>query len=176
MGNIEKDITININKDDYVLTNAVIDPSTRNNINTYIVKENVPISFNLANADMNREGVSLRNYYYKRVKNKNTIIRCCDMVYPSGKSITIIPVRTYERLLSKNRLYNSLIIIKLEYDVKAIQFGSVENNERVNKSEEFAFKIVSEDEFNMYKKMEDEKKTKDEYENGEIKRPKKRDN
>ena len=173
MGNTEKDITININKDDYVLTNAVIDPSTKNNINTYIVKDNVSISFNLANADMNRDGVSLRNYYYRKVKNKNTIIRCCDMVYPSGKLISVIPNRTYERLSSKRRLDSCLIIIRLEYDIKAIQFGPVTNDERVNKSEEFAFKIVSEDEFNMYKKMEEEKIKKDE--GNEIKRPRKHD-
>ena len=96
------------------------------------------------------------------------------MIYPSGKLINIIPFRTYEKLTSKNRLSSCLIIIKLEYDVKAIQFGPVTNNERVNKSTEFAFKFVSEDEFNMYKKMEEEKKVEDE--SGEIKRPKRQRN
>lgn len=123
---------------------------------------------------MNREGVSLRNFYYRKIRNKNTLIRCCDMVYPSGKLITVVPSRTYNRLLSKNRLGSCLIIIRLEYDIKAIQFGPVTNDERVNKFAEFAFKIVSEDEFNMYKKMEEEKKIKDE--SGEITRPKKPSN
>lgn len=128
------------------------------------------ISFNLANADMNREGVVLRNLYYKKYKNRNTLNRCCDMIYPSGKEISIIPSYTYNRLKSKKWLGNSLIIFKFEYDVKALQFGTENNDERINKSLEFAFKIVSEDEYNMYKKMEEEKikKTND----NEIKRPK----
>lgn len=170
MGNIEKDITINLKDNEYVLTNAVIDPYTKNNISTYIVKGNVPISFNLANADMNREGVKLRVFYYRKLKNRNTLNRCCDIVYPSGKEINIIPSFTYEKLKSKNWLSNCIIIIRLEYDIKALQFGPVKNDVRVNKSAEFAFKIVSEDEFNMYKKMEEEKIV--EEENGEIKRPK----
>ena len=142
MGNIEKDITINLKDNEYVLTNAVIDPSTKNNISTYIVKGNVPISFNLANADMNRDGVNLRVFYYRKIKNRNTINRCCDIVYPSGKEINIIPSFTYDRLKAKNWLSNCLIIIRLEYDIKAIQFGPVKNDERVNKSAEFAVKTA----------------------------------
>ena len=49
MGNIDDDITVNLKNNEYVLTNAVINPVTNNNISTYIVKDNVPISFNLVN-------------------------------------------------------------------------------------------------------------------------------
>ena len=71
MGNIDDDITVNLKNNEYVLTNAVIDPVTKNNISTYIVKDNVPISFNLVNNDILRENVHILNFYYRTYKNKH---------------------------------------------------------------------------------------------------------
>lgn len=173
MGNIEDDITVNLKDSEYVLTNAVIDPVTKNNISTYIVKSNVPISFNLANADINRESVKILNFYYRNYKNKNLIIRCFEGVYTGGTDVNVIPMQTYDYLTTKKKLNNCLIMYKLNYDVKPIQFGPTKNEDVINKSVEFAFKIVSDEEFDMYKKMEEEKEivTNDE---GVIKRPRKR--
>ena len=157
MGNIEDDITVNLKNNDYVLTNAVINPVTKNNISTYMVKNNVPISFNLANADISRETVHLLNFYYKPYKNKNLLIRCYESIYSGGKDINVLPNQVYEYLSSKKKLSNNIIIFRLNYNVKPIQFGPTKSEESINKSVEFAFKIVSDEEFEMYKKMEEEK-------------------
>lgn len=170
MGNIDDDITVNLKNNDYVLTNAVIDPVTKNNISTYMVKKNVPISFNLANADINRESVHLLNFYYRTYKNKNLIIRCYESIYPGGKDINVLPSQVYDYLDAKKKLGNNLIIFRLNYNVKPMQFGPTKSEEIVNKSIEFAFKIVSDEEFEMYKKIEEERHIE---EDGVIKRPKK---
>ena len=144
---------------------------TKNNISTYIVKNNVPISFNLANADINRESVHLLNFYYKTYKNKNLIIRCYESIYPGGKEVSVLPSQVYDYLESKKKLSNNLILFRLTYNVKPIQFGPTKNDEWVNKSIDFAFKIVTDEEFEMYKKMEEEKHL--EEDETVIRRPKK---
>ena len=144
---------------------------TKNNISTYIVKNNVPISFNLANADINRESVHLLNFYYKTYKNKNLIIRCYESIYPGGKEVSVLPSQVYDYLESKKKLSNNLILFRLTYNVKPIQFGPTKNDELVNKSIDFAFKIVTDEEFEMYKKMEEEKHL--EEDETVIRRPKK---
>lgn len=174
MGNIEDDITVNLKDNEYVLTDAVINPVTKNNISTYMVKNNVPISFNLANADINRDSVHLQNYYYRTYKNKNLTIRCFDGIYVGGKDVNVLPSQVYDYLESKKKLNNNLIMLKLNYSVKPLQFGPTNDENAVNKSVEFAFKIVSDEEFEMYRKMEEEKH-KEENET-EIRRPRKQKN
>ena len=173
MGNIEEDITVNLKDNDYVLTNAVIDPVSKNNIRTYMVKNNVPISFNLANADINRDSVYLSNFYYRTYKNKNLIIKCYEAMYHGGKDVNVLPTRVYDYLDSKKKSNINIIVFRLNYNVKPIQFGPVKNDEAISKSVEFAFKIVSDEEFDMYKKMEE---TKNEEEEKVIKRPKRQKN
>ena len=174
MGNIDDDITVNLKDNEYVLTNAVIDPVTKNNISTYIVKDNVPISFNLANNDIVRDHVHILNFYYRNYKNKNLIIRCFEGTYVGGKDINLIPYKTYEYLSTKKGLNDYLIIIRLNYNIKQNQFGPINEDESTVKTIEFAFKIVSNEEFEMYKKMEAEKEKNKDEEGGVIKRPRKR--
>ena len=173
MGNIEEDITVNLKDNEYVLTNAVIDPVSKNNISTYMVKNNVPISFNLVNTDINRDNVHLSNFYYKIYKNKNLIIRCYESIYHGGKVLNVLPTQVYDRLDAKKKANINLIIFRLNYNLKPMQLESDNNEEEINKSLEFAFKIVSDEEFEMYKKMEEEKNKEDET---EIKRPRKQKN
>ena len=170
MGNMDEDITVNLKDNEYLLTNAVIDPVTKNNISTYMVKKNVPISFNLANADINRSSVHLSNFYYRTYKNKNLIIRCFETIYQGGKDVNVLPTQVYDYLDSKKKSNINLIVFRLNYNVKPIQFGPTKSEESINKSVEFAFKIVSDEEFDMYKKMEEEKNKEKE---NVIRRPKK---
>lgn len=172
MGNMDEDITVNLKNNEYVLTNAVIDPVTKSNISTYIVKDNVPISFNLVNNDINRDNVHILNFYYRTYKNKSLIIRCFEGTYAGGKDINVMPYKTYEYLAAKKGLNDYLIIFRLNYSVTTNQFGPRNEDENPVKTMEFAFKIVSDEEFEMYKKMEAEKNIDEE--NGVIKRPKKR--
>ncbi len=176
MGNMDDDITVNLKNNEYVLTNAVIDPVTKNNISTYIVKDNVPISFNLVNNDILRENVHILNFYYRTYKNKSLIIRCFEGTYVGGKDINLIPLKTYEYLSTKKGLNDYLIIFRLNYNIKQNQFGPRNEDENPVKTAEFAFKIVSNEEFDMYKKMEVEKEKNKYEEDGVIKRPRKRNN
>ncbi len=174
MGNIDDDITVNLKNNEYVLTNAVINPVTNNNISTYIVKDNVPISFNLVNNDINRDNVHILNFYYKNYKNKSLIIRCFEGTYVGGKDINVIPNKIYEYLTDKKGLNDYLIIFRLNYSIRQNQFGPINEDENPVKNMEFAFKIVSSEEFDMYKKMEAEREKNNIEESGVIKRPKKR--
>ena len=102
----------------------------------------------------------LKNFYYSTVKNKNVKIRCIDKLYFGGTDIQIVPEAAYSILKATNRLNNCLFIFQLDYTVN-------ENNGPTDKSIQYAFKIVSEKEFNMYKDMENAARAKD------IIRPKK---
>ena len=147
IGNEEADITINVNEHEYVLTNAVIDPLTKGNLITYIFKEeDVPISFNLPNTKMLPDKTILKIFYYRQIKNKNIKVRCLDKVYKSGTNINLMPINIYNILKATNRLYNSIIIYQFDYVL-------YENDEESNKTMQFAFKIVSEKEFDMYKEI-----------------------
>lgn len=142
----------------------MIDPFTKDNIFTYIVKENVPISFNLVNVKMNPRQAILRNFYYRTVRNKNIKIRCLDTIYFGGNKINIVPNEAFSVLKATNRLNGCIFIFQFEYDL-------VENNKINNKVMQFAFKIVSEKEYKMYEDMEIFNKIKEK--NEKIIRPKK---
>lgn len=94
------------------MTNAVIDPFSKSNLYTYIVKENVPISFNLVNINMTSGYALLKNYYYRTVKNRNVKIRCLDTLYFGGTDIHIVPSVAYGVLKATNRLNNCLFIFQ----------------------------------------------------------------
>lgn len=162
----EPDVTVNIINSEYVLTNAVLDPTTKGNIETYIVKDNVDTVFSLLHGTEERGKALLHNYYYTTFKNKNLIIRCFDTMYFGGTAINIVPQKIYDILKVTNKLEECLFIFELEYEVKN------ETNELENKTKKYAFKIVSDREYDMYKNME---KPVEEEENGVIKRPKKRE-
>ena len=143
------DITINLKDNDYVLTNAVIDPFTKNNIYTYIVKDNVPVSFNLVSSKMSPRQALLRIFYYRTIKNKNIKIRCLDTLYSGGKDISIVPDEAFSVLKATNRLNGCTFIFSFDYKV-------VDKDEQiVDKTLQYAFKIVSEREYKMYKDMEE---------------------
>lgn len=132
-----------------MLTNAVIDPFTKSNIFTYIVKENVSISFNLVNTNMYPRQALLKLYYYRIVKNKSVKIRCLDTLYSGGDEISIVPDSAFSILKATNRLNGCIFIFNFEYKVANI------DSKIVDKSIQYAFKIVSDREFKMYKDMED---------------------
>lgn len=148
-GNEGLDITINFKNNDYVLTNAVIDPFSKNNIYTYIVKENVPVSFNLVNVNVSPRQALLKIFYYRTIKNKNIKIRCLDTFYAGGHDISIVPDAAYSVLKATNRLNGCLFIFQFEYTMVG------EEDKIEDKTIQYAFKIVSDREYNMYKEMEE---------------------
>ena len=147
--NKELDININLKENDYVLTSAVIDPFTKSNISTYIVKDNAEISFTLSNMSMQPFEALLRNYYYRTLNNKSIKIRCLDTLYFSGTNINIVPNAAYSILKATNRLNGCIFIFQFDYKVLD------ENNNIIDKTLNYAFKIVSDREFKMYKDMEE---------------------
>ena len=127
----------------------MIDPFTKSNIYTYIVRENVPISFNLVNTNMSPRQALLRIFYYRTIKNKNIKIRCLDTIYVGGKDISIVPEDAFTVLKATNRLNSCIFIFNFEYKV-------VNKDKQIaDKSVQYAFKIVSDREFKMYKDMEE---------------------
>lgn len=132
-----------------MLTNAVIDPFTKSNIYTYIVKENVSVSFNLVNTNMMPREALLKLFYYRTIKNKSVKIRCLDTLYLGGNDISIVPDDAYSILKATNRLNGCIFIFNFEYKL-ADKDGKI-----YDKSIQYAFKIVSEREFRMYKDMEE---------------------
>lgn len=131
------------------MTNAVIDPFTKNNIYTYIVKENVPISFNLVSTQMDPRQALLRIFYYRNIKNKNVKIRCLDTIYFGGNDIKIVPEAVFSILKATNRLHGCIFIFNFEYKVVD------DSKQIVDKTLQYAFKIVSDREYKMYKDMEE---------------------
>ena len=147
------------------MTNAVIDPFTMNNIYTYIVTENVPISFNLVNVNMDPRQALLRIYYYRTIKNKNVKIRCLDTLYNGGIDISIVPSDAFSVLKATNRLHGCIFVFQFDYKI-------VENYGKIaDKSIQYSFKIVSDREYKMYKDMEEFNAVK--LHNESIVRPKK---
>lgn len=132
-----------------MLTNAVIDPFTKSNIYTYIVRENVPISFNLVNTNMSPRQALLKIYYYRSIKNKNIKIRCLDTLYSSGKDINIVPEAAFTVLKATNRLNACIFIFNFEYKIVD------KDKQIVDKTIQYSFKIVSDREYKMYKDMEE---------------------
>ena len=151
---------------EYVFTNAVIDPITKNNIETYIVKDNTHVVFNLLNNIKEASEVTLHNYYYRMFRSKNIKIRCLDTLYFGGTAVEIIPQKTYNVLKLTNKLDACLFIFQFNYSIN-------KNGVLENKEIKYAFKIVSEKEYDMYKNME---KPVVNIESGEIKRPRKKEN
>ena len=149
------------------MTNAVIDPFSKNNIYTYIVKENVPISFNLVNSKMSPRQALLKIFYYRTIKNKHIKIRCLDTFYAGGNDISIVPDAAFSVLKATNRLNGCLFIFQFEYKM-------VGEDEKIeDKTLQYAFKIVSDREYNMYKEMEEFNRIK--AHNDSIIRPKKQE-
>ena len=132
-----------------MLTNAVIDPFTKSNIYTYIVNENVPISFNLVNTNMNPRQALLKIFYYRTIKNKNIKIRCLDTLYLGGGDIKIVPDAAFNVLKATHRLNSCIFIFNFEYKVVNA------DKQIVDKSIQYAFKIVSDREYKLYKDMEE---------------------
>ncbi|MBO6119167.1 MAG: hypothetical protein J6P02_01730 [Lachnospiraceae bacterium] len=112
------------------------------------MKENVPISFNLVSERMNPRQALLKIFYYRTIKNKNVKIRCLDTFYFGGTDISIVPEVAYSVLKATNRLHSCIFIFYFEYKV-AENDGKI-----VDKNIQYAFKIVSDREFEMYKNME----------------------
>lgn len=151
------------------MTNAVIDPSTKDNIETYIVKDNIPIVFSLLNENMQPRQAILRNYYYTTFDGKNIKIRCLDTSYFGGTLIRIAPESIYEVLKVTNRLDDCLFIFEFEYVIK----NRGVDERRLKK---FAFKIASDKEYEMYQNIEKPLDIDDSPDIRRPKRPKKVDN
>lgn len=153
----EPDIIVNMGKNEYIVTSAVVDPMTKGNIDTYVVKDNARISFSITNHDIDSKNVIVKNYYYRTFKGKNIKIRLKDMAFTGGVPIEIVPDFTYNVLEATNRLTNSLFIFEFDYKYKG-----------ESKVTKFAFKFGTDKEYEMYKDMVVNKEEDEET----IKRPK----
>lgn len=143
---------------EHIVTSAVVDPMTKGNIDTYVIRDNIKVSFSVANHNIDSKKVIVKNYYYRTFKGKNIKIRIKDMPLISGSLVDIVPDFTYNVLEATKRLTNSLFIFEFDYELNG--------EEKVTK---FAFKFGTDKEYEMYKEMES---TKEEDEGGTIKRPK----
>lgn len=160
-GENEPDINSGIEGSDFVISNAVIDPSSKGNIETYIVKDNAKIGFYIINNKINPQDVYIQNYYYMPIGNRNAKIRCRDYRYNIFGTYNIAPDKVYGNLKSTDKLSDCLFIYQIDYKI---------SGEEENKTLTFAYKIVSDDEFVMYQNMEIKPVIE---QDGEIKRPKK---
>ena len=93
---------------------------------------------------MPREAL-LKLFYYRTIKNKSVKIRCLDTLYLGGNDISIVPDDAYSILKATNRLNGCIFIFNFEYKL-ADKDGKI-----YDKSIQYAFKIVSDREFRMYK-------------------------
>ena len=160
-GENEPDINSGIEGSDFVISNAVIDPSSNGNIETYIVKDNAKIGFYIINSKINPQDVYIQNYYYMPIGNRNAKIRCRDYRYNIFGTYNIAPDKVYGNLKSTDKKSDCLFIYQIDYKI---------SGEEDNKTLTFAYKIVSDDEFVMYQNMEIKPVIE---KDGEIKRPKK---
>lgn len=96
---------------------------------------------------MNPRQAILRNYYYRSFDGKNIKIRCIDTSYFGGTLIRIVPENIYNVLKITNRLEDCLFIFEFEYIIK----NQDKDETRLKK---FAFKIVSNKEYEMYQNIE----------------------
>lgn len=151
-------IKISIPNSDFVETNAVIDPITKNNIAAYVVKDNAEI-FLTFNDSIDKSSIILRCYYYYTLKNKNLIIRCFDANYSYLQNLHVAPESVFNILSMQKKLDSCLFI----YDISYIENG-------VSKTYRYSFKVASNNEYNMYVNYELKNK-----QDKEIKRPKKQD-
>lgn len=151
-------IRLSIPNSDFVKTNAVIDPITKNNIDAYVVKDNAEIFFTF-NDSIDKSSIILRCYYYYIFKNKKLLIRCFDANYLYLNDLHVAPESVYNILSMQKKVDNCLFI----YDFSYTQNG-------INKSERFSFKVASKNEYNMYVNYEIRNE-----QDKEIKRPKKQE-
>lgn len=152
-------IKISIPKSDFVKTNAVIDPITKNNIDAYVVKDNAEIFFTF-NDSIDKSSIIIRCYYYYVLKNRKLLIRCFDANYYYLTNLHVAPESVFNILSMQKNIDKCLFI----YDFTYIENG-------VNKANRFTFKVASKNEYNMYVNYE----LKNEQDK-EIKRPKKQEN
>lgn len=153
-----KSIKISIPNSDFVITNAVIDPFTKNNIDAYVVKDNAEIYFTF-NDSIDKSSIILRCYYYYVLKNRKLLIRCFDANYSYLQNLHVAPESVFNILSMQKKLDNCLFI----YDISYIENGA-------NKTDRYSFKVASKNEYNMYVNYEI-KNAQDK----EIKRPRKQD-
>lgn len=162
--NITPDIIVGLKTDDYVISDAIIDPITKDNVSAYVLKDNALIYFSFANHEITSKVGTVTNLYYRTYKNKNLIIRNREFSYVPATEIMAVHEDTFEVLKATNRLNDTLFKFNIIYSVK-------ENGQEIQKSSNFYFKVVGENQYEAYKEVS--KASKDEEDNGEIKRPKK---
>lgn len=148
-----------------MITDAVIDPSSKGNIETFVVKDNAPIAFYIINSDIDHNNIYIENYYYRTISNRTAKVRCRDFKYNSNTGIRIVPNKLYGKLKATDKINDCLFI----YDIKYRLHTNAGEEDRLMR---FAFKIVPEDEYIMYQNIEVKPVIDD---GNEIKRPKKVD-
>lgn len=112
--------------------------------------------------------MTVRDYYYRSVNNKNIIIRSLDCNYKLGTNFDVIPKHTYRYLKSTNRLNNKLFVISLDYYI-----ADPITLDLNKKNKKLYFKLVNTDEYEAYKKLGSPNKIDINVgKNGEIIRPK----
>lgn len=146
----------------------IIDPITKENVDGYIIKDNTSISISLSNRSVIADSMTLSDYYYRNINNKNIIIRSLDCNYKLGTDFDVIPKHTYKYLKSTNRLNSKLFVVSLDYYVaEPVTLNLVKKNKKLY------FKLVNNDEYEAYKKLGSPNKIDINVgKNGEIIRPK----
>ena len=140
------------NADNYVMSNAVLDPYTRENIMTMIVKDNLKIKFRILDYKVDVNTLFIENYYYTSYKDKNIKIKCIDSKYIANEFVDIVPKNIYDLLLVKKNLNKCLFVQNINYEKNIYD----EKNNVIGTKKEsyrFNFKIVDEKEFNAYKNL-----------------------
>lgn len=158
------DITISIKSKEYIVIDTIIDPITKDNVKTYILKDNQPISFNFANYEVVSKQAFVENYYYTQYNNKNIKLRSREFEYTPGTELMAVRDETFVPLKATGRLNDCLFKYTLSYDV--LTNGTTKNGETT-----FYIMIVPASEYDAYKKtITVEEET---VKSGEVKRPKK---
>lgn len=162
------DLKIKINKSECIENNLIIDPITKENVDGYIIKDNTSISISLSNRNVIADSMTVRDYYYRNINNKNIIIRSLDCNYKLGTNFDVIPKHTYRYLKSTNRLNSKLFVVSLDYYV-----ADPNTLDLTKKNKKLYFKLVNSDEYEAYKKLGSPNKIDINVgKNGEIIRPK----
>lgn len=163
----KQDIVVSPAVNDYILTDAVIDPITKNNIDTYILKDNMKVSFSFSNHNLKSDAIVLSHYYLTTLKSKVLKIRCRDTAYVPGIELDVVPPIAYAVLKATGRIDDCIFVYNVTYTTE-------NNGEKVEKTQNIYFKVVSEKEYNAYRSMKHlNEETVETKETGEIKRPKK---
>ena len=120
------------------------------------------------NRNITSPAMAMKVYYYKKFRGKTIKIMCLEDALLPSQNINLIPVQIYNSLKSTKRINDSLFVLDLTYNK---QYA---NNPVEVCDKKFYFRFVSDRQYDMYKKIEEDNKKL--VEETKIFRPKKQDN